>query len=67
MIDVEIVIYGTWGRAFEAEKDNQKPCTAGDGPILAGQWAKFFYPEKHGEREIFHDDCAEQNGAYDKL
>lgn len=57
------VIYGKWGFAFMAKFLNPD-CAAGDGPILPGQWAKCFTSDD-GIKEIFHDDCAEENGAYD--
>lgn len=39
------------------------PCPAGDGDVLEGQWQK-------GQRigglyRVWHDDCSEEEGAYD--
>lgn len=40
------------------------PCPAGDGLVKSGEWMK-------GKRlgrlyQVFHDDCAEDAGAYEK-
>lgn len=40
------------------------PCAAGDGMVVSGQWMKG--KRSGGFYQVFHDDCAEKEGAYEQ-
>lgn len=40
------------------------PCRAGDGLVETGQWQKGY--RMGGWYQVYHDDCAEKEGAYEQ-
>lgn len=51
----------SWGPAFimSTGRMGRLQCPAGDGGVLPGQWAK-----GASNGRVWHDDCAEDAGAY---